>query len=144
MRLDVVQNSLLIGDRESVELREGGHSFDETIGETSSSQSGKIFNGSSDAISKLFVVLPVRYFRQVFTGNSVVKTSGDLTWHHIVSGGNGDDCVLVQGNKATSEFEESLTEVLACLGVVVSFVGDACVLNSGHNWFSVGPNVAHQ
>ena len=70
VRLDVVQNGLLIGDRESVELCEGGHSFD--------------------------------------------------------------------------EFEESMTEVLACLGVVVSFVGDACVLNSGHNWFSVGSNVAHQ
>lgn len=131
--LNVVQNGLLIGDRESVEFREVGASFDETIGETRSSQSGKIFDDSREASGELFVVVLLRYFWLVFTGNSV-----------FVNSSHRDDCVLGHGNKATSEFEESLAEVLACLGVVFSFVGDACVFNSGHNWFSVGPNVAHQ
>lgn len=57
-----MQNGLLVRDRESVELSKGGGCFDETIGETSSSQSGKILDGRCNACGELFFLVPVWHF----------------------------------------------------------------------------------
>jgi hypothetical protein len=113
--LDVVQDGLLIGDREIGELGVGSGCFEEATGETSSRKSCKIFDSGRDAVGELLVQL--WHFFQVFTGNSVVKTGSKVAWHQVVNSNHRHSCALVLGDKATIELEESLAEVLACLGV---------------------------